>query len=190
MSAAERGRALAAVLALLAAPAPPAAPPDEPAPAVHIAMELPQARLAGQGGFTWFGLTIYQARLWVGRQGYRGSAPEAAPFVLELRYERALDGRGIAEASVEQMRKIGAGSEPQRQSWLHTMARIFPDVKAGERLSGAYLPAAGARFYLDGKLLAEVPDAAFARAFFGIWLDPASSAGALRQALLLEAAPR
>lgn len=184
MSAAARGLALVLALAL------PAARPAEPEPAAHIAMALQRARLAGQGGYTWFGLKIYQARLWVGPQGYRAAAPEAAPFVLELRYERALDGRKIAEASAEQMRKIGAGSESQRQAWLQTMLRIFPDVQEGDRLSGTYLPAAGARFHLDGKLLAEVPDAAFARAFFGIWLDPASSAGKLRQALLQEAAPQ
>jgi hypothetical protein len=183
-----RAAAAAAALALLAAL--PGAQAAQSTPAAHIARELPRARLAGQGGYSWFGLNIYQAQLWVGEQGYRGGAPEAAPFVLDLRYQRALDGGKIAEASAEQMRKIGAGGEAQRQAWLRTMQGIFPDVKEGAHISGAYLPGAGARFYLDGKLLAEVPDAAFARAFFAIWLDPASSAGKLREALLLDAAPR
>ena len=160
------------------------------APASHIAGQLPQARLAGEGEFRWFGLAIYQASLWVGEQGYRAAAPEAAPFVLELRYARALQGAKIAEASAEQMEKTGAGSAAQRLSWLQTMKRIFPDVKEGSRISGTYLPAAGVRFYLDDQLLAEVPDAAFARAFFGIWLAPASSAPTLREALLRDAAPR
>ncbi|MEC5160986.1 MULTISPECIES: chalcone isomerase family protein [unclassified Janthinobacterium] len=193
-----RTAALAALAWLLAAPPGASAvaaeavsaQPAQSAPAAHIARALPQARLAGQGGYSWFGLKIYHAQLWVGEQGYRGGAPEAAPFVLDLRYQRALDGARIAAASVEQMRKIGAGSAAQRQAWLQTMERIFPDVQEGTHISGAYLPGAGARFYLDGKALAEVPDAAFARAFFAIWLDPASSAGELREALLLDAAPR
>jgi len=48
---------------------------------------------------------------------------------------------------------------------------------------------ASARFYLDGRLLGEVADAAFARAFFGIWLDPASTDKDLHDALLRDAAP-
>lgn len=171
------GLLLAALLAV-AAPAPP------------ITGQLPQARLAGEGEFRWFGLAIYQARFWVGERGYREAAPEAAPFVLELRYARALEGAKIAEASAEQMEKTGAGSAAQRLAWLQTMKRIFPDVREGSRISGAYLPQVGARFYLDDKLLAEVPDPAFARAFFGIWLAPAGSAPKLREALLRDAAPR
>jgi hypothetical protein len=155
-----------------------------------VVPELPQARLAGHGEFTYFGLSIYHASLWVGSQGYQPGAPAAAPFLLELRYARALDGHKIAEASADQMAKIGAGTSAQRQAWLQQMLTIFPDVREGTQISGAYLPGAGVRFYLDGKALAEVHDAAFARAFFAIWLDPASTAKALRVALLRDAAPR
>jgi hypothetical protein len=152
----------------------------------HVARELGHARLAGQGVFTWFGLTIYSAELWVGPQGYT----PAAPFVLELRYARSLDGRKIAEASAEQMEKIGVGTEAQRAAWLERMKAIFPDVKEGSRLTGVFLPGQGARFYQDGKELALVADPAFAQAFFGIWLDPATSAGKLRAALLRDAGPK
>lgn len=151
----------------------------------YVTRELGNARLAGQGVYTWFGLTIYSAELWVGPQGYM----PAAPFVLDLRYARALNGRKIAEASAEQMAKIGAGSETQRAAWLERMTAIFPDVREGTRLTGVFLPGQGARFYQDGKELALVADPAFAQAFFGIWLDPATSAGKLRAALLRDAGP-
>lgn len=160
------------------------------APPAAALQELPAARLAGQGEFTWFGLSIYQAELWVGRDGYLADAPAAAPFLLDLRYARALNGKKIAQASYEQMRKIGAGSEAERLAWLKTMTAIFPDVKEGTHLSGLYLPGRGLRLYLDGGALAEVADPAFAAAFFGIWLDPASTAQKLRLALLQNAAPR
>lgn len=160
-----------------------------PAPA-HIEQHLAQARLAGSGSFTWFGLNIYSAELWVGEQGYRAQAPQAAPFVLELRYARKLDGVKIAEASFEQMEKIKAGTPAQRAAWLLRMKEIFPDVNQGTRISGVFLPTVGAQFYLDGKALASVSDPAFARAFFGIWLDPASTAGALRARLLQDALPK
>lgn len=162
-------------------------PAQAQAPA-HIEQHLPQARLAGEGVFTWFALRIYDAQLWVGEQGYR--ADGAAPFVLDLRYARKLDGEKIAEASFEQMEKVKAGTPAQREAWLARMKTIFPDVKEGTRISGVYLPAGGARFYLDGKPLATVPDQDFARAFFAIWLSPRTTARALREALLKEAAPQ
>ena len=152
----------------------------------HIESHLTQPRLAGQGPFTWFGMKIYDAELWVGEQGYQPNQP----FVLELRYARKLDGAKIAVASAEQMEKIGAGTEAQRAAWMARMKEIFPDVKEGSRISGVFLPGSGARFYLDGKALASVPDPEFARAFFGIWLDPKTTAKSLRTALLKDAAPR
>ena len=152
----------------------------------HIDSHLTQPRLAGQGAFTWFGLKIYDAELWVGQKGFQPDEP----FVLDLRYARKLDGTRIAEASAEQMEKIGAGTALQRAAWLARMKEIFPDVKQGSRISGVFLPAGGARFYLDGKPLASVPDPEFARAFLPIWLEPKTTAKGLRAALLKDAAPR
>ena len=153
---------------------------------LHIGAHLDRPRLAGEGSFTWFGLALYDARLWVGEQGYQAGAP----FVLELRYARRLDGARIAEASAGQMEKAGAGTPAQRAAWLARMRAIFPDVQEGSRIAGAYLPGGGARFYLDGKPLASVPDPAFADAFFGIWLGAGASAPGLRAALLKDGAPR
>ena len=152
----------------------------------HIEAAVPQARLAGTGLFTYFGMKIYTAELTVGARGY---AP-AAPFALDLRYERNLKGKKIAEASADQMEKIGAGTPAQRQAWLQKMTAIFPDVAEGHHLTGINLPDTGVRFFHNGVAIGAIDDPAFARAFFGIWLDPASTAPALRKALLSQAAPR
>jgi hypothetical protein len=159
-----------------------------PVPA-YVAEHLSQPRLAGQGPFKWFGLRIYDAELWVGDKGYQGYQG-GAPFVLDLRYARRLEGIKIAEASADEMAKLGAGTPAQRAVWLARMKEIFPDVKEGSHIGGVFLPTGGARFYLDGKPLAAVPDPEFARAFFAIWLDPNTSAKGLRAALLKEATPR
>ena len=178
-------RLLAAVVLSLSMSGAAAAPP------AFIAADVPEARLAGEGDYTWFGMRIYRAQLWVGAYGYQGTASATAPFVLELRYARSLDGKKIAEASHEQMQKLGVGTEQQRLAWLATMQRIFPDVKEDQRIAGAYRAgiAPGVRFYLDGKVLADVSDGDFARAFFAIWLSPDSTAPKLRAALLQSAAP-
>ena len=152
----------------------------------YVEENVSNARLAGQGPFTWFGMRIYDAELWIGEKGVQPDAP----YVLELRYARKLDGSKIAEASAEQMEKIGAGTAAQRSAWLARMKEIFPNVKEGTRISGVNLPGNGVRFYLDGKALASVPDPAFAKAFFAIWLDPNTTAKGLRSALLKDAAPK
>ena len=160
------------------------------APPAAVLAQLPQARLASGGAFSWFTLAIYDAELWVGPQGYAAAAPLAAPFVLDLRYARKLDGAKIATASIEQIDKAGTATPAQRAAWLAAMQAIFPDVHEGSHISGVYAPDAGTRFYLDGAAIGSVADPAFARTFFGIWLAPTSTAPALRAALLKEAAPR
>ncbi len=157
---------------------------------VPIDTELPRARLAGAGTFRYFGMQIYDAQFWVTANGYRPAAPKAEKFALDLRYSRSLNGKKIATASTDEMKKLGLGSVEQRADWQLKMERIFPDVQEGTRITGIYLPEEGARFYRDGKLLGEIADPAFGHAFFAIWLDPKTTGGALRDALLADAGPR
>ena len=158
-----------------------------PAP---IDKELLQPRLAGNGNFRYFGLNIYDAQLWVGTGGYLVTAPRMERFALDLRYARALVGKKIAASSIEEIQKLGLGTPAQRMDWQARMEKIFPDVQEGTHITGIYLPNQGARFYRDGKPLGEIMDPEFGYAFFAIWLDPRTSASALRDALLTDAAPR
>ena len=64
------------------------------------------------------------------------------------------------------------------------MAALFPDVKAGDRLTGVQQPGRAARFFFNGQFRGEVVDAEFTRLFFGIWLSPRTSEPALRAQLL------
>ena len=175
-------RALAALLVLLCTV--PAQAFSMPAP---VENEIVNARLAGQGSFRWFGFKIYDAELWVGDRGYRPNAPESAKYALCLTYARNLYGKHIARTSIDEISKLGYGTREQRDVWLKQMEALFPDVHEGTRISGVYLPDWGARFYLNGNLLGEIADKEFARAFFAIWLDPRTSAAALRNSLLSSA---
>jgi hypothetical protein len=157
---------------------------------IHIQNEVRQARLAGEGTFRWFGLKIYDAQLWVGEKGYVSDSPSDEKFALNLRYARSLHGAKIAEASREEMLKLGLGTEQQRTRWQASMETLFPDVEEGTQLTGVFLPGEGARFYADGKPLGDIRDPEFARAFFAIWLDANTTAQKLRTALLAGAAPR
>lgn len=134
----------------------------------------------GEGTLRWFGLKVYEARLWTA-----GGAPDfARPLRLELRYARALRGAAIAERSDEEIARLGFGSPEQRAAWSAAMRSLFPDVAPGDTLSGEHVPGRGARFLRNGAPLGEIADPEFSRAFFSIWLDPRTSAPDLRTALL------
>ena len=176
-----RRQALAALATTLVLPAFDAgASVALPAP---LATELPGARLQGQGTLRFLGMHIYDARLWA-PGSVRPDAVERTALALELQYARTLRGPLIAERSIEEMRRVGDFSAEQGQRWEATMARMFPDVRAGDRIFGLQRPGDGARFLLGERFLGEVRDAEFARLFFGIWLSPRTSEPALRAALL------
>lgn len=155
----------------------------EPAPPAELLAELPQARLQGTGVLRFFGLRVYEARLWV-RPGFEPEGYAKYPFALELTYDRKLEGMAIAERSVAEMRRVGPVDEAQARRWLALMKQAFPDVVAKDRLLGLNDGSGGVRFFYNGRLTADVADAEYARLFFGIWLAPQTSAPALRDALL------
>ncbi|HSQ73412.1 MAG TPA: chalcone isomerase family protein, partial [Rubrivivax sp.] len=85
---------------------------------------------------------------------------------------------------LKEMRRQAEIDADTGANWLAEMTRIFPDVNAGDRITGFHRPGTGARFFVNGRLRGEVLDADFARLFFGIWLSPRTSEPALREALL------
>ena len=155
---------------------------DAQAPA-HVRTYVADVRLAGTGKLTWYGFHVYDAALFVA-PGFELANAAAQSFVLELTYARRLDGKGIAEASRDEIARLGFGSDEQRARWHEQMLRLFPNVEKGRRLAGVNVPGSGARFYFDGQFIGAIEDPAFARAFFAIWLDERTRAPQLRENLL------
>jgi hypothetical protein len=164
------------LLALAAQAAPPPLPP--------VVASLPQpTRALGEGTLRWFGLHVYDIRLWA--DDARALAqPEASRLALELQYARALEGDRIAERSLKEMQAIGEVPGDRGERWLAAMRSIFPDVNKGDRITGLQIPGEAALFFVNGEPRGEVRDAQFTRLFFGIWLSPRTSQPALREALL------
>ena len=159
------------------------APAPAPAPPAELRTELPAARLQGEARMRYFGLHVYDARLWVA-PGFSATGFDRQAFALELTYARRLEGRLIAERSLAEMRRLARVPDGQAQSWLDAMTAAFPDVAAGDRITGVLGPDQRARFYVNGRLSREVADPAFGPLFFGIWLSPRTSEPGLREALL------
>lgn len=142
------------------------------------------AAAIGSGTYRWFGLKLYDATLFAVRGSFNAERWDGAPLALELAYARSLDGHRIAEASVDEMKKLGIGSAAQLRAWGDAMKRVFPDVNDGMRLTGVYQPGQPTRFYRNGEAIGEIADPAFGPAFFAIWLHPKTSAPKLRASLL------
>jgi Chalcone isomerase-like len=149
----------------------------------EVMAELGSPRLLGSGRLRFLGLHVYDARLW-STQALAGADWPTRALALEIEYARRLDGRAIAERSLGEMRRQRDIAGDIAERWLGTMTTLFPDVDAGDRITGVQRPGEGARFFANGAARGEVRDPEFARLFFGIWLSEQSSQPALRRALL------
>jgi hypothetical protein len=176
-----RRRTLTALCALAAAPGFALAATVPPA---EVANTLPGAMLQGQGRLRYLGLHVYDALLWTqARAPDSNEAPNGA-LAIELRYARTLRGPLIADRSIKEMRRVGDFSDSDAQRWLEAMKRVFPDMHAGDRITGVHQPGEAALFFVNGRDVGDVRDARFAKLFFGIWLSPRTSQPALRSQLL------
>lgn len=153
----------------------------------EIASTVPNAQAAGSSRMRFFGLSIYDAKLWVA-PGFQAASYAQHPLALELTYLRTLYGKAIAERSLTEMRRAGALPAATEARWLAAMQAAFPDVKEGDRITGVHLPGVGARFFFNGQLRSTVAEPEFSRLFFGIWLSDSTSEPRLREALLSGAA--
>lgn len=156
-----------------------------PTLAPELQARLPAAVLSGQAKMRFLGFEVYQASLWTS-PGFMASAYPQTTFALELQYLRDFKGADIAKRSIaEMLRQAPLATEVQTR-WEAHMRALFPDVKAGDRITGVNQPGVGAAFWHNGKALGDVRDVPFAQQFFGIWLSPQTSEPQLREALLAQ----
>ena len=154
-----------------------AAPPPLP---VLVTVQLPTLKPLGDARFRKLVWHVYDASLWIAAESF---APDA-PLALDIRYAMDIRGADLSTRSIEEMRKLGYLDAVKLARWDEAMRRVFPDIRAGDRLVGVHLPGREARFYNQHSLLGSVADAEFARAFFAIWLDERTSEPGLRRRLL------
>lgn len=148
----------------------------------HIKSMMGQTQLQGLGRLNFWGFHVYDANL------YRGSAKDSEEFALDLRYQKSFSGEAIAKRTVEEMKNLGV-AEVQASAWGKELASIFPNVESGQTITAIYIPKQGTSFFYEGKKISQIQGADFAKAFFGIWLDPKTSVPKLRADLLGQGCP-
>lgn len=149
----------------------------------EVAQALPQAQVQGAGRMRYLLWDVFDATLWTPPE-FRGTQYFDHAFALELRYLRQISGAALVESSLKEMRRTGSLDPAKEAAWTAAMQTAFADVQAGDRITGVHRPGWGARFFFNGRLRGVMDDAAFARAFFGIWLAAGTSEPRLRSALL------
>jgi len=144
---------------------------------------LSRPKLVGTARHTVIGLPIFDAKLYApdGRYSPKGS------FGLELHYLRALSGRDIAKRSIVEMKNQGIAKQSQLMNWESQLLKIFPNVKAKDRILGLHQDSGTTIFYLNDKMIGRIDDPLFGQAFFAIWLGEKTTSPRLRSQLLGQA---
>ena len=124
-------------------------------------------RLVGEARFRLFIFDIYHAELFSPDGRYDG----AAPYALRLSYLRDLSSQAIVEASLDEMRRQGSGSESKLAEWADWMDQHFPDMQNGDEAMMVALINGGMALYHNQVKLGQTDDPAFTEAFFAIWLS-------------------
>lgn len=144
--------------------------------------DVQPAQLVGEGDFSVFGFRLYRAQLW----SEHAPLNYTAPFALHLIYTRSIRRERFANIGMDEIKRQATAplSHDTIERWHDDLMQALTDVEPGDQLSAVFLPGKGVRFYAGEQQTAEIDDVAFARAFFGIWLDPSTRAPKLRMQLL------
>jgi hypothetical protein len=145
-----------------------------------VSESVPNAEVVGKDMFTYYLFDVYEATLFAPKGEYE----KGKPIALTLKYQRSLDGKKIAERSIDEMKKQAKLDSDKAKRWLKDMVDIFPDVKEGDVLTGVATEEGNALFYFNGENAGEVKDPEFTQKFFDIWLGENTSEPKFRRALL------
>ncbi|CAB9495068.1 chalcone isomerase family protein [Alteromonas macleodii] len=141
---------------------------------------VPNAKLVGKGMFSYYFWDVYTGELFASEGKYAGQPP----FALRLTYQRDLEGKKIAERSIDEMKKQGDIAAEDADKWLSLMERIFPDVSEGDVITGIATKEGTSVFYVNGEKADEISDKTFTQRFFDIWLSDETSEPKFRKKLL------
>lgn len=141
---------------------------------------IPDAKMVGQGRLSVAFWDVYDASLYAPQ----GKLTETGPHALSIRYMREIEGKDIADRSVQEIRDQGFSDEIRLAAWNAQMKAIFPDVRDGTMLSAVFIPGQKTVFYEGEKQIGVIKDAEFTRLFSDIWLGEKTSEPTLRRKLL------
>jgi hypothetical protein len=147
-----------------------------------VVKNISQVESLGQGRMTYWGFTLYDAKLYASKEAKGGIA-------LDIQYLRKFEAKDLAKQTLDELKSLGI-SDTQRAEWAEPLARAFKTVQVGDSITAIRRPQGGTQFFYNGQFVSEISGESFSQAFFGIWLHPKTSAPHLRKVLLGEYCPK
>ena len=159
----------------------------------------------GHHEFTYWGLSIYKASLWLGTK-ISSTAKEVSPnglsrtdwglprgvIALSLVYQRGFSKELLVKRSMEEMLAQHSVPQGQKVAWERELRAVLPSVNEQDELVALYDAQDLGRVLFLGKLkgrlsyesLGCLSAPLLAQSFMGIWLSPQTSQPKMREALL------
>jgi hypothetical protein len=147
-----------------------------------VVKNISQVESLGQGRMTYWGFTLYDAKLYASKETKGGIA-------LDIQYLRKFEANALVKQTLDELKNLGV-SDTQRAEWAEPLARAFKTVQVGDSITAIRKPQGGTQFFYNGQFVSEISGESFSQAFFGIWLHPKTSAPHLRKVLLGEYCPK
>ena len=140
----------------------------------------PELKLVGQARHTFLGFKVYDVALYA--PGLPVTSNSTA--VLSIHYHMSVTSKGLQSLTLKEWKRMGTGTESQREIWLKQLNAIWPDVKSGQNLSAFRIRNGPTRFFMGNRELGQIDDPVFGWAFLSIWLGPDCSKPRLRDRLI------
>ncbi|MDZ4865707.1 MAG: chalcone isomerase family protein [Alphaproteobacteria bacterium] len=134
----------------------------------------------GTATLTWLFLTAYEASLWTDARTWSMDST----FALVIVYRMSFTREELVERTVEEMARLSPPDAAARERLSRALRKVFPDVKAGDRITALHIPGRPVAFFHNGAPTSQIADPDFADPFFGIWLSPQTSEPSVRNGLL------
>lgn len=134
----------------------------------------------GEARFSKLFFKVYDATLYA--PGGHWQADQ--PFALSLRYLRDFKHDDVVGRTLSEIRGQGYTNEARLADWKRQLLAIFPDISAGNEITGVRDSKGQTVFFLGSKRIGVVADIEFTQHFFDIWLSSKTSEPALRRQLL------
>ena len=147
-----------------------------------VAKNIPQAEALGQGRMTYWGFTLYDAKLFASKELKGGIA-------LDIQYLRKFEANALVKQTLDELKNLGV-SDTQRAEWADPLAKAFKTVQIGDSITAIKKPQGSTQSFYNGQFVSEIFGESFSKAFFGIWLHPKTSAPQLRKVLLGQSCPK
>lgn len=153
----------------------------------HAAEPPPAMQTVGQGELRWFGIRIYEATLST-PEGRFARYDQHDSVSLEIRYLKNIAADRLVDSARQEWARLGLLDHDTIERWCEQVARIWPSVTPGDRITMLVRRDGPTLFYFNDEFAGAVEDSGFGPTLLQIWLHPDTRSKALRRSLLGERA--